>query len=551
MKGHRISCDLIVAGAIAVTLAVILPFQTYWANSTLYAFSLTRLAIECGIAAVGLFLAVSVVLVGVDRFLGGFLKVAFTAFLVCVYLESGPLAFGLPEINGTQIPELASLKRMAVDGAVLCVVFLALVACFRHVRGVAHWIALGALVMSLASTFDVGSDKNRAAGKDASSGNLHPQVAVLQSVRYSPVRNVLVFIVDSMTAPMCAEIMRGDAELRAAYPGFTAYENVGMADCTKRGIPGIMTGKYFGPDSSSAEYPMTSYGEDSLLAPYLAADCPVYFVPDLMPYGCTNRKIGETPKPKGRQKRNWSVLMRRSLDVPFLSVLDVVLFRTLPFAFKGEFVYTKIRHDPMVERDTSNFWHDHVMFPRLAKMPVSDEPKTALGVFHTWGAHMPRYFDDEGRPLSRPVNDAQAVLDASHGALRHLGRLMKALQARGLYDKSTVVVCADHGNGNLPPPLPGRKSEERALLWVKPEGATAPFAISDVPTSTSKIAPLVKASLERPLTQAEVEAIVTTERRRFSGLWRKKFNLLHCGVVFREWIIGRKGEVLETSEWEN
>ena len=494
--------NIAIAVSIAAFLCIVLPVQTYLANASLFVFTPGRLAFEVMILFVVMAAAVWLLLATVGRFLGGFLQAVFVAALVCVYLESGILSAGLPELNGGFLPALAVRSRMIVDLSVWAVVLVSFLAAARWMRTWLHWVALAFLVLALASLFDVRREQAPASAQTTEGGlssGFEWQRDVIENFRYSPKRNVLVFILDSMPGNMSYDFVTSDPELAKAFVGFTAFtNNVGMADCTKYGLPGLMTGRYFEPGVSSlADYPMSIFGEESFIMPYVRNGAEVFFTNDLLPYGYANGQITKRLQVKGRQKHGWSALLLRSRDVPYLSLFDTVIFRLSPYCAKAPFLYSKIRHDPMMGRDESAFWYEHVMFPILGRAPLSESAVT-LGVFHSRGSHPPLVFDPDGKAYPHPRVDRDSVCELVSTPLRHLSRLLDVLRERGLYDSSLIVVTSDHGT-HLVPCAPGHHPSESAILWVKPEGAKGGFSAVSRPTGHSRISVLMRRAADGPL----------------------------------------------------
>ena len=463
--------------AIAVSLAafvcVVLPVQTYMANASLFVFTVGRLAFELVILFVATAAAVWLLLATVGRFLGGFLQAFLVAGILCAYLESGILSAGLPELNGGFLPALAVRSRAIFDLSVWAIVLVGFLATVRWTRAWLHWVALALLAIALSSFFDVRREQAPASAETAEGGlssGFEWQRDVIENFRYSPKRNVLVFILDSMPGTRSYDFVASDPVIAGKFAGFTAFtNNVGMADCTKFGLPGLMTGRYFEPGVTSlADYPMTIFGEESFIMPYVRRGAEVFFTNDLLPYGYANGPIAKRLPVKGKQKHGWAALLLRSRDVPYLSLFDTVVFRLSPYCAKAPILYSKIRHDPMMGRDESVFWYEHVMFPTLGRAPLSESP-TTLGVFHSRGSHPPLLFDPDGKPYPHPKVDPGFADELVSTPLRHLSRLLDVLRERGLYDSSLIVVASDHGM-HLVPCAPGHQPSESAILWVKPEG---------------------------------------------------------------------------------
>lgn len=538
------SCEgrtALVAVAAALFVAVIVPLQTYLGNRADYAFGFGRLLAECTMLALIVGAAAYPLLWLSERYLRGALSAAVTAFLVCLYLETGILSAGLPELNGGPLTAFENLNRGLVDLAVLVFVVLGLTVPFRFLRGIYPWIALAVLVLGAASLFDV---RKGVVEGPASGSGYHSLPAVLDAVKYSKERNVLVFVLDSMPSTLARELLKEDAELAGAFSGFVSYDNVGMEDRTSRGLPALMTGRYFEADSLPRATEVSVYGPDSMLRPYVESGAAVYSIAVMLPYGYANRACADTGNERARAVCGSSLALRTpSSEVPYLNVADVSVFRALPFLAKAAFAYPRVTRNALTgDGDEVAYHHEHVMFPKLGAADFLDGDGTMLGVFHSWGAHFPVYFDAEGKPLARPSMEFSAIRTEAKNALRRLARLMEDYRRRGIYDKSLIVVAADHGCA-LMPHAPDRDPRESAILMVKPEGGRGELEFSGIPTSNCRISQLVKDACAVRLDRRAVDGIVRCDRRRFQALVGRG--------VFREWTIGPHGEALSVRDWKN
>ena len=507
-----------VAAAVAAVVAVVLPLQSFLGNESLYPFGMGRLVAELGVAFAAVTALFAAVFAIVGRRARGVVQWLVVAAAACAYLEAGPLSAGLPEINGAFAPELTVASRSVWDCCAWGVLLIGALAAARWLPGRAHFAAAALAVLAFASLFDVRRDGGEPPGDKAGSGlasGFEWQRDIVENFKFSRERNVLVFILDSMPGSVSTDIVRSSPDIAAKFSGFVAFtNNVGMHDCTKRGLPGLMTGNYFEPETSSkAEYPMSMYGGESFLTHYVESGAEVSFVPDLLPYGYTNAKVERRMPVKGRQKHGWAALLLRSKEVPYLSLFDVTVFRIAPYVAKAPFLYAKIRHDPMFGQDESNFWYEHAMYPRLAAAGFTDA-KTVLGVFHSRGAHPPLAFDRHGHRLATRSWGREALPDLVRNPLYNLAGLMDALREKGVYDKSLIVVAADHGV-EIAPHAPEHHPCESTILWVKPEGASGPLVYSGTPTGYSRVAAFMKSAAAGRPCAAEVEAALREENRLF------------------------------------
>ena len=94
-----------------MVLALVVPLQAFLGNASLYPFGLARLVLELGVVFAALTLVLFLLFLLSARFLRGTLHGILLGAAVCVYLESGVLSAGLPEINGAFAPELAVASR--------------------------------------------------------------------------------------------------------------------------------------------------------------------------------------------------------------------------------------------------------------------------------------------------------------------------------------------------------------------------------------------------------------------------------------------------------
>ena len=177
------------------------------------------------------------------------------------------------------------------------------------------------------------------------------------------------------------------------------------------------------------------------------------------------------------------------------------------------FLYAKIRNDPMSGKDESNFRYEHAMYPRLAAAGFT-HAKTVFGLFHTRGAHPPLAFDRDGNSLGTRSFGREALPDLVRNPLYNLARLMDAMREKGVYDKSLIVVTADHGV-SIAPHAPGHHPSESAILWVKPEGASGPLVYNGTPTGHSRVAAFMKSAAASRPSVAEIEAALREENRLF------------------------------------
>ena len=519
---------------------LIIPVQTYLANRNLFTFGWRELSIELAVVFVASLSCIWVV-IGAVSWLAGKLKASFVATLLmavvfaltfCAYLETGILAQGLPPLDG-DMSNLENAYQKVVDTIVLGCAFSAGVALTLMFSRYIAFFFLGLLVMSIASVFDVRVAETMKSACEMSDGFCDKYV-VAKSTEFSKERNVLVFILDSTPATIAADVVSDNPELYGKFSGFTAYRNnITMHECTERGLPALMTGRYLEKDGASVDFSMSQFGSDSFLYSYFKSGVPIYFMGDLMQFGYTNR-----PKPQPAQRDvgdSCFVILRKYGNLPSLSLYEVVKFRIAPYAMKEGVlriaVFAGLKYKYVGKEE--------VLFPILEQCEYADAP-LVLGVYHTRGIHVPIYYDKDGKKFPDDVPQSQRLEGGAYLLFSQLGAFFDELKVRGVYDNSTIIVTTDHGIAVIDHPE-GEMGQKSAMLWVKPEGATYPFRVSEMPTSHSRISELVKALRTTSLSQSEMDAILHQEIRVFRGRPKKTF-------LFYDWVYDADGNLIEKKD---
>lgn len=523
---------LIVAISAAVFICVVLPFQVYLGNMSLFEFGWMRLLLECITYTAVLFAALVMFQVLGDLVVRHLVGVGIFAVLLCLYLETGILSSALPPING-DVHVLENAYQKVLDTSVLSAAVIVSVCSFKWIRCYVHWLSLVILVMGFASLFDVKIDQQSGVECEMSDG-FCSKYEVAKSLEYSPTRNILVFILDA-TPASAADFVGNDEDLRAAFSGFVAYRNnIGMHEGTLRGLPGLMTGDYFQKNDSSAEYTMRIFGAHSLLSPYVKANLPVYFSGALFNYGYTNKKKDGILVEQQAENVPASVFLRNTTETPYLNLLEILKFRACPFAKKFSVVISAMNSKNVAP----SVIEEKVLFPILASAGMSSGESCMLGVFHTFGVHSP--LRDRNGNWLHTAESVEGINDAMYYVLSELKTVLQRLRKKGVYDNSFIVVASDHGSGIMSD-NPEEMGAASAMLFVKPFGSTGDFHISDMPTSHSKISGLVKMAKDKDLTIEDVNSMLLTSRRVFRGR-------PHGTMHFYEWIYDEGGKVIEKTD---
>lgn len=517
----------------AVFYALVLPVQSYLVNQSSFGFSLDALLVAGAWRAAAAFLVAWVSLTAAGRCWGRTVYAGVVFFMIYEYLETGLLAFDHPALNGETVFFQNAARRFC-DTFVLLGLVGAGILCAKWLKSSVHWIALAFLTLSLLSLFDVRTEPKRTP-KDFVVSDFVSKTTLLQNAVYSGRRNVMVFVLDMATSEVVEDALGRDSELRGKFDGFVVYRNnVGMHMCTLLGSAGLLTGKYLERPSEMGAYQDSIFTSKSLIADYLPMNVPIFVSSGSMPFGYTNRRAEDRTEGEDSALPSAdSPFTARIRDLQEWNLFEIVRFRASPFICKDALACM-----------TGNGWtgapietDEGVYYGSLAKAPVDATCPMTLHWHHTDGCHPPLRIDRDGHLLAETAHGYDGCLEKAWYALRQLGRLLDVYRQRGLYDNSTIIVCADHGgqyengksyvrDGMTPKGLP--------MLWVKPERSRGAVDFSVLPTAHAKIAEVVRRLRTGPMSRSAIEAVLRSDDR---------FYRESSGSDFLDWHVDGRGHV--------
>jgi len=207
----------IIAVCVASFFCILLPMQTYLANNDLFVCSIWEVLNESMPWATFLALICFVVLMVSEILIGRFVHVFLCALLVCGYLEVGFLSIGLPDLNAAPWVFNNPFRKI-VDTAVLSLFATVIVSLYRWTKRVSHYATMVVVLLMISSLFDV--QKKEVSSNGVLSDGFCHCYDVLKSFKYSPVTNVLVFVLDSTPASVTTRLMRDEPCLQAHFPEY-------------------------------------------------------------------------------------------------------------------------------------------------------------------------------------------------------------------------------------------------------------------------------------------------------------------------------------------
>lgn len=312
-------------------------------------------------------------------------------------------------------------------------------------------------------------------GADLSSGGESTYVSTKNLNKVSLHENIVVFVLDTFDQEYFQEILDTDPNFTRALDGFTFFENnTGMYPTTKGALPFILTGS-----PCLNEQPYSEYIDEA----YRATD----FYRDLQDNGW---EIGiYTENIYLQSSACWNYVSNLVDATPIVSshvglmgsFYKLTAFRYMPQLVKplfeiysGEFdtyKMAKVADEELnifsqANQDYFTYEKDHPL--------VGQEEKTYRFI-HILGAHPP-YTLDENVSLS---DDATAITQ-SKASLSIVYEYIDQLRNLGVYENTTIIVMADHGETGTGEPT-------NPLFLVKRKGDVGALKMSHSPVSQTDI----------------------------------------------------------------
>lgn len=543
----RVLESILCAMATAGYFSVVLPLQSYLANADGFVFGLGDVVCGCCLRMLCLAVPLGIALVFTNRWFKWRLHLFLIGLMLAAMVESGPGAIGLPELNG-EFAGYRDVVRGTIDLVVLVIVVVAPVLLRKWLKDYVGLISICLMLFTAASLFDVKKAQTvGSAPDDCCVKKLVPRTEVLQCAKFSPENNVILLVLDAMASYVVQDILGADTGLASEFEGFVNYtRNIGMHNPTQVGLPGLLTGMYFQSGRDIPRYGRSYYSKDSVLAPYVRKNTPVYFNVALDVNGYTNRQIGEYEpvKPTGL-----AVFKERIQGIFALTVDDICAFRILPYLFKERFLLSckgEVGDSLDASADVGakengklkiNLSKDNQVWSFLSKRSVDGNCQQTFHVHHTRGGHVPILCDENGNDIKCPNPQYEDYRRQCKFSLRSVAQMFSVWKTNGVYDASTIIIAADHGPWFEKPGVDYSKIPPPAfpVLMVKPQASREAYCESDLPTAHANVSKVIKILASKTLDRAEIEQTLASDEPRL-------FRLANSGKL-KDWYVAKDGSV--------
>lgn len=262
-----------------------------------------------------------------------------------------------------------------------------------------------------------------------------------------PDNNVLVFVLDWYDEQILERILQEDEDFLSPLDGFTYYSNAtSLYAVTGMAIPYLLTGVEWQYNMEDDEYVKYAYSNRTMLDDIYDAgyDIDIY---------ATTMHIDSVITDK---LRNFA-LFKHYCDT--WDTVDLMAtcskYQMAPFGLKNRYWYTTEQINALVVSDGFTQWdlsNDLTFWSALNETGISiQENADSAGNFkfyHMKGAHSP-YLMSEDLVWTADMSPSVGMVSQAKGSMKIVFEYIEQLKTLGLYDSTTIIVTADHGENYL------------------------------------------------------------------------------------------------------
>ena len=494
----RIGVAFIVSFFTVFTILVVAPLELVASSARDLSFNLNDVAGPVIIAGLVITLILTVILSLLRKRVFNVASALVGAIGVASYVQAVFLNGGMPLADGHEVIWSNFTSQMIVSGLIwLVIIAAAVVFSLLKARQLRTGLLVTATALIIVQAVGVASlwGPSIAASMDAHAE--HQQVVATREGLYnvSSKKNVVVFVLDTTDTAFVQKLYDEHPETFAPLTGFTWYRNsVGSMIPTRYGIPSLVFENRIRPEQSASDFIQNWSNNSHYLNNVNQLGYSVGLYTDNFNWAYTDYMYNRTinyHEPRGRGVEN-------QLDVlGALRILYKTAFcRDMPWVFKPRFwYYTEDLNMRMrkpvnmdeVDLSSQPYTEDDLKYyQELQHYGLSiDDSAGQNGSFrfiHLIGSHPPYTLDRNVEPTSDPSKEN--VEEQTMGAYRIVAQYIAELKRLGVYENTSFIITADHGEWYLTDTDIQRPSAP--VIMYKPAGQTAeeaaqPMQVSDAP----------------------------------------------------------------------
>lgn len=349
---------------------------------------------------------------------------------------------------------------------------------------------------------------------DTDSANLKYYLSDEYEYTLSKNKNIVVFVLDSLSFKMMPSVFKRYPEIKKIFSDFTYYNNCnGIIRGTFYAIPYLLTGYDYDTNRSYVDYLNEAFSSDLSVQFYKAMHANGY---KCMAY-VNLEYVSTDGKNMVGKIDNLSMSQKELLLKPLLiNMIKLSLYRYSPQVLKPLFwLSTSDFADVVTYNKGKKYSSDNLQFYQsLQKRKLSVNDSEGIYMFyHLRGLHAPQTINENVEFAVSP-NAYQVV----RGCFRIIEEYIRQMRLLGIYDNSSIIITADHGNGVYPAPiLFVKKAGERHEYMLE---SSAPVSLHDYLPTIIRLADIEDVSGKKSIFDYKDGE----NREREMRLWAKDLN---------------------------
>ena len=450
--------NLIVSAAVGLLLGAFMPLSTYMSNSQEFA-SMTSLmmlgiAVSFAIAAFILFFVLLCIISFFSKKVYGYAVMLISSLAVAIYAEGNIIGAKYPILDGKSIP----WDKMIGVGIFNTAVWILIIGfgIFAYWKWKERSLAvLKNVMLALAGLMFVFGGLRFATLKP-----VQVQTAFYTAKDFfnvSSKQNIFVIVLDSFEQKLFEELLEKDPEVKKMLKDFTYYPNtIGKYPTTKGAMPHILTGMVNDNTYTYYDYLNKAFVQSELLRQANKSDYKVYFyVADVFsPHISILKKTKVENILRNKYSVSNDILVYRNVFQNSLFIYTPHLLKRfcLVDSFKKKNSFLPAQNNSRLNPNIATSMFASVGNQNKLKITTD---KNVFKLYHLMGVHSPHY-----------------DLKTAKENIYYLQSFFNELKRLELYDKSAVVILADHGfdNGAKPLFLLKNNSEKSLAISRQPFG---------------------------------------------------------------------------------
>ena len=493
MKTRRLTFHHVLPGlSLAFTLFVFAPVDLYLSSADSLWFSLENIAPWLGILTMAAFAGVTLLSWILPQKLSVAFRAAVYAGSFLLYLQGNLLVLDYGTLDGSTINWSTYTPQYILDALLWIVVIgLFVFLMFRFRKKFRRIVEVVACVLLITQAVSLSVFLARYYSS-AHSAETKRYLSVKDEFIVSPESNTVIFIPDTFDAGLFESLLQKCPEkINGDFTGFTFYrDTVGGAARTRYAVPFMLAGFTNREELSYVDYRRTVFDQSPLIRELSsgAYDSGFYtdaYYIDLSRDDAVGNVVEGSPEPSSRFG-----LTRQFMKLVAFRYAPSILSRYF-WMYTGDFDFWKVS----AGRNATYKLNDPQFYQALTSSRLkASAAQPCFRFYHLHGAHGPYTMNEQCKrvPAGKSDEETQAL-----GTLNIITEYLSQLKDLGLFDRTTVIVAADHGFGAW------SNAEQSPLFLVKPAGSSGPMMVSDLPLSYTSLPEIMVSALRGTLTSLE------------------------------------------------